>query len=58
MKVLNGSWLDFVEDISIKFDPDFEKLLKPVGLNHIFKNSTKDSSLTIRGHKIALKNLL
>jgi len=54
-KMMGGE--NFVEGISIKFKPELEKLLKPVGIDHILKNSTTDSYLTIRGQKIALKNL-
>lgn len=55
-KLMNGP--DFVEEISIGFDPDLENLLKPIGLGNLVKNSQKDFFLTIQGKNIEFQSLL
>lgn len=54
-KLMDGP--DFVEGITVRFDSDVDRLIKPIGLSHILKRSTEDSCLTINGHKIELINL-
>lgn len=48
---------DFVEGISVNLGSNFEKLLSPIGLNHIVKHSVKTFSLTIRGQKVEIEKL-